>query len=84
MSLSEAATIKPKLLGVVATVLELPSDDVNDELSSDNCKAWDSLRHLRLVLAVEDSFAVNFDEDEIASLTSVSALLAAITARLST
>jgi acyl carrier protein len=83
MTLNEVSAIKPKLLDIVAAVLELPSVSVTDALSSDNCDSWDSMRHLRLVLAVEDGFGVSFDEDEIATLTSVSALLNAIAGRLS-
>jgi acyl carrier protein len=74
--------MKPKLLEIVATALELPPAGVTDDLSADNCPAWDSLRHLRLVLAIEDAFGVTFDEDEIISLTSVSALLGALQERL--
>lgn len=78
----DALAIKPELFDVVAAVLELPADRVSDDLSTANCETWDSLRHLRLVLAVEDHFAVSFDEVEIASLTSVSTLLDAVTERL--
>ena len=83
MSLNKVATVKAKLFDVVATALELPADAVTDDLSSDSCMTWDSLRHLRLVLAVEDAFAVSFGEDEIISLTSVPAILDALLERLS-
>jgi acyl carrier protein len=82
MSSNKIETVKAKLVDVVATALELRADEVTDDLSSDTCMSWDSLRHLRLVLSVEDAFAVSFGEDEIISLTSVSAFLGALLERL--
>jgi len=82
MILKDASVVRPRLLEILSAVLELSSHQIKDDLSVDNCEMWDSIRHLRLVLAVEDAFAVTFDESEIGSLTSLSVLYSAIIARL--
>ena len=43
---------------------------VDETTSSDTCEAWDSLRHLNLVLALEDKFDISFTEDESVNLFS--------------
>jgi acyl carrier protein len=34
-------------------------------------EAWDSIRHLHIVLALEEQFAVSFDEERALQITSV-------------
>ncbi len=43
--------------------------------------AWTSVTHLSLILEVERTFGVRFDNAEVASLGSVSAILEALSAR---
>jgi acyl carrier protein len=45
---------------------------------------WDSLKHVEIVFALEDAFDVRFDEDELATLDSAQALVAAVERRLAT
>ena len=39
---------------------------------------WDSLHHLRIVVALEDRFAVRFGDDELLELTSVASIATAL------
>ncbi len=48
---------------------------VQPELSPDKVLKWDSIGHIRLVGAIEESLGVTFDVDEIMELTSVGAIL---------
>ena len=50
---------------------ELPADDVVREEQ----KGWDSLRHVEIVFAVEDAFAVQLTQDEMEAATSLSRLV---------
>ncbi len=47
-----------QLKTLFATVLELPVDRVTPELSPDNCAEWDSLRHIHIVSAIDETFEV--------------------------
>lgn len=42
-----------------ATVLELPIERITLELSPDNCAEWDSLRHIHLVSAIDETFEIS-------------------------
>jgi acyl carrier protein len=57
--------ILEKIRPIVATVLELPEDQVVADSSPQHCESWDSVRHLNLILALEQEFAIQFEPDEI-------------------
>ena len=58
-------TIKEKdLKNVLAILFKVDIDEINDDSSMDNVERWDSLSHLKLVLALEDEFKISFTEEE--------------------
>lgn len=52
-------------------VLQLPADEVSDDISIGQCAAWDSLQHFNLILALEQAFAVRFSSAVIPDLNSI-------------
>ncbi|RJS84130.1 acyl carrier protein [Candidatus Bathyarchaeota archaeon] len=68
--------MEEKLFKVIASVLEIPENRVNPELSLGDVEKWDSLGHLELILAVEEAFGVKFNSTEISELTSVGKIAA--------
>jgi len=64
---------------VMKNVLDV--DTVLDTDSMQTIKSWDSLRHLNLVLALEEHFGISFDTEEIPELTTVRSISAAISKR---
>lgn len=59
---------------IVATVLEIPEQAVVDELGPALLGQWTSLRHIRLVAAMEDAYGIKFASREIRSLRTVGEL----------
>ena len=59
---------------VVAEVLKLSGADVTDDTSPKTAPAWDSLRHIELVMMVEAAFGVSFPPAEVTTMTSVGAI----------
>ena len=57
------------LTEVIKNVLDV--DSVSEDDSMETIESWDSLRHLNLVMAIEEHFGVTFDPDEIPELTSI-------------
>ena len=55
---------------ILADVLRLGVEDIKDSTSRDNLPAWDSLRQINLVMALEEQFGVTFDVEEIESIRS--------------
>lgn len=63
-----------KLFTVIAEVLEVPSAAITTQTSAATEEHWDSLRHMQIIFAVEDTFGVHFRDEEIPLLTSVQAI----------
>ena len=61
--------IEEKLFNIVAETLRVEPTALSLDTTSDNLEQWDSLGHLRLVMALEDEFNFKFPTDEIAHMT---------------
>ncbi|MCG5247839.1 acyl carrier protein [Methylorubrum extorquens] len=59
-----------KLKAVVATILEIDESQVDQNASMDSVESWDSIRHMDLILAIEEEFKVSVPDEEAADLTS--------------
>jgi acyl carrier protein len=59
-----------KLKRIVADVLEADPGDIGSDFSMDSVEQWDSLRHMTLVLSIEDEFNISIPDEEAANITS--------------
>jgi acyl carrier protein len=57
-----------RIRGVMAAIFGVPAASIPDDASPDNVANWDSVRHMSLILALEEEFGVRFDEEQIAEL----------------
>lgn len=55
---------------VMATMLSVDAATINADSSMDNVPNWDSLRHMNLVLALEEEFKVTIPDEEAGDITS--------------
>jgi acyl carrier protein len=76
------ASITARLQDVFEQVFEVESFPISRELTADSVEAWDSLLHVRLILAVENEFGVNFTAAEIEDLPNVGRLIDLITSKV--
>ena len=73
--------IAKKLTTVMSQVLKLPEESISPDSSRKNLEPWDSLKHLNLMLALEDAFEVEFSDGEIASIDTFEALVQSLQAK---
>ena len=59
---------KTKIKQVMSAVFEIPLESIAEDASSDNIENWDSLRHLNLILALEEEFGVSIQDEEVGNL----------------
>ena len=57
---------------VMSAVFEIPIDEIDDDSSPDNVGSWDSLKHMNLVVALEEEFDIEFIDDEIVEMMNLS------------
>ena len=66
---------------LIAQTLEIAPDQIADDLEFQGIAQWDSMRHVDLMLALEEAYGVEIDADAIVELTSVRAIRAWVEAR---
>jgi acyl carrier protein len=57
-----------RLKALIAKVLNVPIEAITQDASPDTIESWDSLRHMNLVLALENEFKVELDEDQVVEI----------------
>ena len=50
---------------VMSDVFNIDVSLINNESSPDNIENWDSLKHMNLIVALEEEFEIEFDDEEI-------------------
>lgn len=60
-----------RLLRIISIIMEVPIEELNKETSPDNIEKWDSLKHMNLILALEEEFNIAFSDEEIVEMLSV-------------
>ena len=55
---------------VMATMLNVDASTINEDSSMDNVPTWDSLRHMNLVLALEEEFKVTILDEDAGNINS--------------
>lgn len=53
---------------VMCEVLSIQESDINDDLSPESVESWDSLKHMNLIVALEEEFDIEFDDEDIENL----------------
>ena len=57
-----------KIIKVVSETLDIHVDETTSQNTSEK---WDSLRHLNIVVALEEAFDVSFEPEDIAEMKSI-------------
>ena len=62
------ATVANRIKNTMSVVFEISVDEINEDSSADTIENWDSLRHLNLILGLEEEFNVNIPDEEVGNL----------------
>ena len=55
----------------MSAVFGIEASSIDEQASAATIAEWDSVRHLQLMLALEEEFAVEFDMDELVTMRSL-------------
>jgi acyl carrier protein len=61
-----------KLNNAIVEGLQVKPEQISDSLAYSDTKEWDSVAHMTLVAAIEESFDVMLDTDDIVDMSNVS------------
>lgn len=66
--------IEDRIKNIMSVVFEISIQEINDKSSKDTITSWDSLKHMNLVIALEEEFEMEFSESEIPGITNYRAI----------
>jgi acyl carrier protein len=81
-SIMDEAQIYERLAEIFQDVFDEDSIKVTPELAAKDVDGWDSLNHIRLLLAIERTFKIKFTTSEIGKLENVGDLVHLIKAKV--
>jgi len=61
--------MEDKIKKVIAAVFNMDQSQINEGTSVDTLEDWDSLKHMTLIVALEEEFDIEFDQAEYFKLT---------------
>jgi acyl carrier protein len=67
-----------KVEDVIAKVLRVPAESLNDGSNASNVKRWDSFNHIQVIVALEDQFKIKFTTREISSMKNLGEIKATL------
>lgn len=59
---------------IVSTILQVPENQITDELTPDRVDTWDSLNHINLIGALEQEFGVTLATENLEKTQSIPVL----------
>lgn len=68
--------MKEKIIGIIAKVLEVPTDDIELDLGIGDLPEWDSIHHVAIIAEIESELGIKFDPDDLMEVEDVSDLIA--------
>jgi acyl carrier protein len=68
--------VHEELIKVFKSVLKV--DSISEQDSITTTASWDSLQHIKLILAIEERFDIRFEAAEIPEITSFKAIFGAV------
>ena len=72
---SDPGGVMPQVDGAVenllSEVLQVPASTITENMAMKDVAAWDSLRHMELIVSLEQFFGIELSFDEIVAMQSV-------------
>lgn len=74
--------IKKRVLSLMEVIFEMNAVDISDDAAPGLIEKWDSLKHMSLILALEEEFGVRFTDDELADLLNLQLIVEIVSERI--
>lgn len=74
--------LEDRIRAVVSAVLGLSADEINADSSPDTVEQWDSMKHMNMVVALEEEFDIEFTDDEIMEMSNFGQITENVAAKL--
>ena len=70
--------IEKRLKETLSSVFEISIDKIDENSTPHTIEKWDSLNHMKMIVALEEEFCVKMDQSEIESMINYNIIKATI------
>jgi len=63
---------------VMSITFGIDTEQISDDASPESIAKWDSLKHMQLILSLEEEFGVEFSDKEVVEVVSYQKILEAL------
>ena len=70
--------IEQKIYEIAGFVFGISPNTLDLNSSTETLKSWDSAKHIDFILALEDEFKIEFDEEKVLEMLSLELVLKAV------
>ena len=70
--------MEQEIRNIMASVFKRDLSQIDEDASPDTIDTWDSLGHMKLIVALEEEFGVSFTDDEIPEMLNYQLVLATL------
>lgn len=70
--------IRTRARHTLAKALKIDPATITDNASQMDLSGWDSVRHMNVVLALENDFGIQFEDADLPAMTSLPLMVAAV------
>jgi acyl carrier protein len=60
---------------IMSDIFEVEISEINSNSSMQTISAWDSLKHMELITAIEENYDIRFKADDIVKMTNFEAIM---------
>ena len=62
-------SVSSRIKNIMSIVLGISINKIDKNSSSMNISSWDSLKHMNLIISLEEEFEIEFEENDIPRMT---------------
>lgn len=62
------SNIKERIKTTMSAVFNISAEEITENSSTDNMESWDSLKHLNLIIALEEEFGISIPDEEVGNM----------------
>ncbi|MEM7390944.1 MAG: acyl carrier protein [Verrucomicrobiota bacterium] len=74
--------LKAQVRTIMASAFGTEVENITEETSPTTLDLWDSLKHMNLVVALEEEFEVTFNEEELIDMMSLDQILSILSDKI--
>lgn len=75
--------MEERIKSIISRILVIPLAELTPDASGETIEAWDSLKNMKILLAIEEEFSIALSDDELVEASSLAQIVAIVSKHVS-